>query len=146
MIRDKEQISILTGGIIVVQRVRPITTQYAWLVFFLKEEEETATIPHAKLRFTYRQMEISDTCILWGLARLHTLRGIRVWTWSPGNVLSHHFIISLTSAQDENRLSRCDLIFLFFIFAALVLQKNPSSEAQKPKTLWGALGFIVEWK
>lgn len=48
--------------------------------FFLKEEEEeeTATIPHAKLRFTYRQMEISDTCILWGLARLHTLRGIRV--------------------------------------------------------------------
>lgn len=99
--------------------------------FFLKEEEEeTATIPHAKLRFTYRQMEISDTCILWGLARLHTLRGIRVWTWSPGNVLSHHFIISLTSAQDENRLARCDFQFSIFFCSATKESKLRGAKAQ----------------
>lgn len=101
--------------------------------FFLKEEEETATIPHAKLRFTYRQMEISDTCILWGLARLHTLRGIRVWTGSPGNVLSHHFIISLTSAQDENRLSRCDFQFSFFFLQRLCYKRIQAQRRKSPR-------------
>lgn len=53
-------------------------------------------------------MEISDTCILWGLARLHTsiftcLVGVVFEHEAPGDVLSNHFIISPMAAQDEKR-------------------------------------------
>lgn len=60
------------------------------------------------MKSAYRQIEISDTCILRGLARLHT----STFTYfiifvfeheAPGNVLSHHLIISLMSAQDKPR-------------------------------------------
>lgn len=55
-------------------------------------------------------------------------------------------VTSLYNQPDvcTRRESLGEMRFSVFNFFFAALQKNPSSEAQKHKTLWGALGFIVE--
>lgn len=74
-----------------------------------ERRKEAGSMHHVhKLRCTYRQIEISDACILRSLARLHAsvfayFTGFVFEHEAPGDMLSHHFTICLISAQDTRQ-------------------------------------------